>query len=88
MEGDASKVPGTVQSLVQARLDGLDADDRLALQGASVLGQRFDREALAAVLGQPSYDIERFAAHHMVQPYGAEFLFAHALIHDASTTAC
>jgi tetratricopeptide (TPR) repeat protein len=83
VEGDASKVAGTVQSLVQARLDRLDADDRLALQAASVLGQRFDREALAAVLDQPSYDSERFAAHHMVQPHGTQFLFAHALIHEA-----
>ena len=42
--GDRSTaaVPGTVQSLVQARLDRLDAADKAALQAAAVLGQRFD----------------------------------------------
>ena len=40
-------MPGSVQSLVQARLDRLDPADKAALQAASVLGQRFDRDALA-----------------------------------------
>ena len=35
-------VPGSVQSLVQARLDHLPPHDRQALQAASVLGQRFN----------------------------------------------
>ena len=35
-------VPGSVQSLVQARIDRLDPADRAALQAASVLGQRFE----------------------------------------------
>ena len=40
-EADAA-VPGSVRSLVQARLDRLDPADKAALQAASVLGQRFD----------------------------------------------
>ena len=46
-------VPGSVQSLVQARLDHLPPADRQALQAASVLGQRFAPDALGHLLGQP-----------------------------------
>ena len=50
--GSAAAVPGTVQSLVQARLDRLDPADKAALQAAAVLGQRFDGDALDHVLGR------------------------------------
>ncbi len=82
-EGEDSNVPGTVQSLVQARLDRLDPTDKSALQTASVLGQRFDPVALAHLLEQPGYSPERLVAHFMIRPQGEEFLFAHALIHEA-----
>jgi hypothetical protein len=55
-EGDRASVPGSVQSLVQARLDRHPAMDKVALQAASVLGQRFDRGALAYLLDAPSFD--------------------------------
>ena len=48
--GSAAAVPGTVQSLVQARLDRLQATDKAALQAAAVFGQRFERDALDHVL--------------------------------------
>jgi tetratricopeptide (TPR) repeat protein len=85
-EGADSRVPDSVQSLVQARLDRLESADRAALQAASVLGQRFDPQALAHLLGQPEYASGRLTAHFMVRPQGEEFLFAHALIHDAIYT--
>jgi class 3 adenylate cyclase/tetratricopeptide (TPR) repeat protein len=86
-EEDAdSSVPDSVQSLVQARLDRLKTADRTALQAASVLGQRFDPQALAHLLGQPEYAPGGLTAHFMVRPQGEEFLFAHALIHDAIYT--
>jgi class 3 adenylate cyclase/tetratricopeptide (TPR) repeat protein len=83
LEGDGSAIPGSVQSLVQARLDRLDASDKAALQAASVLGQRFDRGALAHLLDEPDYDPKRLLTRLMVQTHGDEFLFAHALIHEA-----
>lgn len=82
-EGANSAVPGSVQSLVQARLDRLDPADKAALQVASVLGQRFDGGALAHLLEQSGYAPERLLSHHMVRTQGEEFLFAHALIHEA-----
>ena len=40
-------LPSSIQSIVLARLDRLDPDDRQALQAASILGQRFSVEARA-----------------------------------------
>jgi predicted ATPase len=47
-------VPGSLQNLVQARLDRLDPADKAALQAASVLGQRFGREPLGQLLDRPT----------------------------------
>jgi class 3 adenylate cyclase len=80
-EGDGSAIPASLQSLVQARLDRLDPSDKAAFQAASVLGQRFDRGALAHLLNEPAFD--RLVAARLVHTFGHEFLFAHALIHEA-----
>jgi class 3 adenylate cyclase/predicted ATPase len=51
--GDLSRisVPESLRSLIASRLDALDAEDRSLLQDASVLGQVFSAEMLAAVIG-------------------------------------
>jgi class 3 adenylate cyclase/tetratricopeptide (TPR) repeat protein len=77
-------VPGSVRSLVQARLDRLDAADRAALQAASVLGQRVDRETLSHLLGGAGHSCDRLVAHRLLRPQGQGFLFAHALTRDAT----
>ena len=82
-EGADAGVPGSVQNLVQARLDRLDAADKAALQAASVLGQRFGRKALGHLLDRRDYAPDRLVAHFLVRPQGEVFLFAHALIRDA-----
>jgi len=78
-----SGVPSTIQRLVQARVDQLEATDKAAIQAASVLGQRFRHEDLSHVLGRPEYTPERLVAHLLIRPEGEGFLFAHALIRDA-----
>jgi hypothetical protein len=50
-------VPETLHALVAARLDGLDPQERTALQLASVLGQSFSPAAAAAVIGRPVDDV-------------------------------
>lgn len=82
-EGADASVPGSVQSLVQARLDRLAAGEKAALQAASVLGQRFDQDALAFLLSRPDYVADPVGAQLMIRPQADGFLFAHALIHDA-----
>ena len=82
-ESAESGVPGSVQSLVQARMDRLDPPDKLALQAASVLGQRFDLDMLGALLEQPGYDAGGLVRHRLMRPHGGgALLFAHVLIRD------
>ncbi|HET8587477.1 MAG TPA: AAA family ATPase, partial [Candidatus Limnocylindria bacterium] len=45
-------IPASLQGLIAARLDGLDAADRALLQGASVMGKTFSLDALADVTGE------------------------------------
>jgi class 3 adenylate cyclase/tetratricopeptide (TPR) repeat protein len=76
-------VPGSIQNLVQARLDRLHPFEKAALQAASVLGQRFASDVLAFLLGRPDFAPERLVAQFLVRPEGDGFLFTHALIRDA-----
>lgn len=81
-EGDRAGVPDTIQGIVQARLDRLEAPARQALQAASILGQHFEIDALRHVLGG-SIDIDRLIGGLMVQRDSGGFRFSHALVHQA-----
>ena len=52
-------VPDTLTALIASRLDALDPSDRTLLQDASVLGQSFTPEALAAVSQASSENLEQ-----------------------------
>ena len=52
-------VPDTLTALIASRLDALDPADRALLQDASVLGQSFTPEALAAVSQATSDNLEQ-----------------------------
>ncbi|WP_428643453.1 adenylate/guanylate cyclase domain-containing protein [Roseibium sp.] len=80
---DTDDLPGTIQSLVLARMDRLAPADREALQAASVIGQDFSREALLAVAASPGYDLKPLILNKLVHPLGTGFLFDHALVRDA-----
>ena len=82
-ESGGSNVPGSISSLVQARMDTLPAADRTALQAASVLGQRFELDALRQLLGNPAADCKLLIDVHLVRRLGEDHLFSHALIHEA-----
>jgi class 3 adenylate cyclase/tetratricopeptide (TPR) repeat protein len=81
-EASESEVPGTIQSIVLARMDNLEPADRQALQAASVLGQRFSLDALRHVIGDAEYGCRALVEHFLVRPLGQGFLFAHALVRD------
>jgi len=51
-------VPDTLTALIASRLDALDPSDRALLQDASVLGQSFTTDALAAVTTADITDLE------------------------------
>ena len=81
----AEGLPGSVQTLVLARLDRLPSHERHAVQAASVLGQRFSLDMLRHVLQMPAFDITPLVDRRLVQPLGGdEFLFGHALIRDGA----
>jgi class 3 adenylate cyclase/tetratricopeptide (TPR) repeat protein len=75
-------VPGSVQSIVQSRLDNLAPADREALQAAAVFGQRFPADGVAHLIGVDGYDCAGLLAHHLVRPEGDQFLFVHALVRE------
>jgi class 3 adenylate cyclase/tetratricopeptide (TPR) repeat protein len=81
-EAGDENVPGSVQSLVQARMDRLEPGDRMALQAASVIGQRFALDGLRHLIDNPQYNCSRLVENFLVRPKGEDFLFAHALVRD------
>jgi len=81
-ESSGDSVPGSVQSLVLARVDRLAAEDRQAIQVASVFGQQFSLSALRVLLGNPAYRCDGLVTHQLVRPEGEGYLFAHALIQE------
>ncbi|MEE9267008.1 MAG: adenylate/guanylate cyclase domain-containing protein [Gammaproteobacteria bacterium] len=81
-EGASESLPDSIQSLVLARIDRLEPEDKRALQAASVIGQRFDLNPLRHLLGTPEYDCRELVAHNLVRPEGYGYLFAHALIQE------
>ncbi len=93
-EASSAGVPDTVQALIAARLDALEPSERVALQAASVVGERFWRGALAA-LEPDAPDLD--ASLRTLQRRGlvrrsstsaigseAELSFAHGLIRDVA----
>jgi tetratricopeptide (TPR) repeat protein len=56
---DADAIPNTLQSIIGARLDRLDPDDRALVQDASVIGQTFFLDTLAAVNGNSAEALAR-----------------------------
>jgi tetratricopeptide (TPR) repeat protein len=85
-ESQAVAVPGSIQSLVQERIDRLDPADKAAVQAASVLGQRFVNSALAYLLDRAEYVPDNLVSRLLVRPQQANgdlLLFTHVLIRDA-----
>ncbi|MHA1548332.1 MAG: adenylate/guanylate cyclase domain-containing protein, partial [Alphaproteobacteria bacterium] len=81
-EIDQETLPGTVQSIVQSRVDALKVEDRHALQAAAVMGQRFSPEAVRFILGAEHYACDSLVAHFLIRRAGDDFMFTHALVRD------
>ncbi len=81
------QVPGSVQSIVQSRIDSLELVDKQAVQAASVLGQRFALDALGYLIEDPEYTCAGLIEHALVRPDGDHYLFAHALVREGVYTS-
>jgi tetratricopeptide (TPR) repeat protein len=75
-------LPGSIQSLVLARLDRLAPAVKAALQAASVLGQRVELGAWAALVDAPR--IEPLVEAGLLRPADGAAQFVHALIRDGT----
>ena len=96
--GDDETVPPTIQALLSARIDRLDADERAVLVRAAVEGRTFHRGAVAELLperARPTLGArlislvrqELIRADRSLFPGDDGFRFGHALIHDAAYEA-
>ncbi len=81
-ESETASIPPTIQSLVLARMDRLEARDKQALQAASVVGKRFSLAALRFLIDDPEYGCDELVACDLVRPAASDYLFAHALIQE------
>lgn len=82
-EGTSKSIPDSIQSLVLARMDQLEPDDKWALQVASVIGQRFDPGALSHLLGAHEYNCHELIKHNLVRSVEEHYFFSHALIQES-----
>jgi class 3 adenylate cyclase/tetratricopeptide (TPR) repeat protein len=87
----ASKVPVTLTGVLQARLDGLPAAERLTLQEASVIGQLFWDRALIALDARAETTLPRLVRRELALPRQdtdpdglREYAFQHALLHQVT----
>jgi len=79
-----TSLPGSIQALVHTRMDRLAAEDKAALQAASVLGQRFAMDALRHLLDRAGYDPRLLVENFLIRADSGEFMFCHALIRDGA----
>lgn len=89
MLGDA--VPPTLTGILQARLDGLPASERAALQEASVVGMVFWEEALAALDPQSPQALPALVRRELALPRVdtsldgvEEYGFKHQILHEVT----
>lgn len=80
----ATSLPGSIQALIQSRMDRLAAPDKAALQAAAVWGQRVPLPAIAHLVGDPAYDARVLVEQFLLRPEGDEMVFSHALFRDGA----
>jgi class 3 adenylate cyclase/tetratricopeptide (TPR) repeat protein len=84
----AAALPGSIQSLLTARVDRLPVANRSLLQLAAVIGRRFDLGLLAAVADAAEDDLARRlmpleVADLVYREAFGDYVFKHALVRDA-----
>lgn len=88
---DVAKVPSTLTGVLQARLDGLPIEERLALQQASVIGPIFWDAALASLDARAPNALPGLVNRQMALPRPnaalenvSEYAFRHHLLHQVT----
>ena len=89
---DRVEVPATVQGILAARIDRLDAEDKRLLQTASVIGKDIPFELLKAIADTEEDDLRRGLANLGAAEFlyelrlfpDLEYTFKHALTHEVA----
>ncbi len=86
-----TQVPPTLTAVLQARLDGLPAPEKRALQQASVVGAVFWDRALAAIEAQAAEQLPALARRELTLPRAdaqieglREYAFRHQVLHQVT----
>mgnify|MGYP006171315087 CR=1 FL=1 len=90
--GAAIRVPPTVQAIIAARIDRLDAADKRLLQAAAVVGNDVPFALLGAVAGVAEQELHQSLARLQAAEFlyearlfpELEYSFKHALTHDVA----
>ncbi len=80
----ASSLPGSIQALIQSRMDRLAPADKNALQAAAVWGQRVPLPVVRHLVGDPAYDGRLLVEQFLLRPEGEDLVFSHALFRDGA----
>lgn len=75
-------LPGSINSIVQSRVDRLADSERMVLQAASVIGQHFDMQVVNYLIEKEINDSESLVRNHLVQRDENGYRFSHALIRE------
>ena len=81
-ERTSDDVPGSIQSLVLARVDRLEEPDKQALYAASIIGQRFELDTVHYLIDDADYSCVTLVENNLVRPFGGDYLFAHAMVQE------
>ena len=81
-EDSTSRLPHTIHTIIQARIDLLALADRRVARAASVLGQTFELSAIRSLIEDPGYDPQSLVDRHILRRNGQDLSFHHALIRD------
>ena len=83
-----SALPASMQSLLTARIDKLEPQDRALLQAAAAIGRRFDPGVLSLVVEKPDEtgaSLRRLQAQDIVYRVteSSDYIFKHVLLKDS-----
>jgi tetratricopeptide (TPR) repeat protein len=93
--GQELELPGSVQGIIAARLDGLDPKDKELIQNAAVMGKVFWSGALAVIGGLEAFEVEERMpalerrelvrrARRSAVAGESEYAFRHILVRDVA----
>jgi tetratricopeptide (TPR) repeat protein len=91
-QGNVTTLPVSVLAMVQARLEALTREARLILRAASIFGETFRRDAIAALIGadgavELEQELEALSEREIIGELGAgaaELGFRHAQVREAA----